>query len=320
MAPAQVDRGQGPAARAACTRAGARAAAPRPRAGDGARRRAAPARRRPRGDRRRGRRPRRRRPHGAGVAGRQRAGWPTSSARRASCCDAGEPMVWDTLTRKFEGAADPHRARDHARPPHRGGAEARHRPQHHHAQDPGARPRRQVSRGGSPSIASDRCDESWRPLRRGRHLDERPRRDAQRWREDRPSGGAGRALDSPARRSMSLRICFMRRRRGMLARGACRAAGADQAETRRDVPLPGQRLQQHALSAARGREAALQEGRERGGHGDPVEPRSPPRRLAVGRAAPRGRCRRLGADRCAGRFGRPAHVARATRAALSRGG
>ena len=36
--------------------------------------------------------------------------------------------------------ADPHRARDHARPADRGGAEARHRPQHDHAQDPGARP------------------------------------------------------------------------------------------------------------------------------------------------------------------------------------
>ena len=31
-----------------------------------------------------------------------RAGSPAWSARRGSCCAAGEPMVWDTLTRKFE--------------------------------------------------------------------------------------------------------------------------------------------------------------------------------------------------------------------------
>ena len=35
------------------------------------------------------------------------------------------------------GPADPDRARCHARPPHRSGATAGHRPQHHHAQDPG---------------------------------------------------------------------------------------------------------------------------------------------------------------------------------------
>ena len=35
-------------------------------------------------------------------------------------------------------AADPHGAGQHARPPHRSRAETRHRPQHHHAQDPGA--------------------------------------------------------------------------------------------------------------------------------------------------------------------------------------
>jgi two-component system, NtrC family, nitrogen regulation response regulator GlnG len=40
---------------------------------------------------------------------------------------------------QVRGPADPHRARDHARSPHRGGTEARHRPQHDHPQDPGAR-------------------------------------------------------------------------------------------------------------------------------------------------------------------------------------
>ncbi len=31
-----------------------------------------------------------------------RAGWAASSSARASCCDAGQPMVWETLTREFE--------------------------------------------------------------------------------------------------------------------------------------------------------------------------------------------------------------------------
>ena len=45
--------------------------------------------------------------------------------------------------------ADPHGARDHARPAHRGSAKARHRPQHDHAQDPGARARGEVT-GAAP--------------------------------------------------------------------------------------------------------------------------------------------------------------------------
>ena len=57
---------------------------------------------------------------GAGAAGQR-------PARRVGRAD-----------RRFESQADPHRAGQHARPPHRGRAEARHRPQHHHAQDPGA--------------------------------------------------------------------------------------------------------------------------------------------------------------------------------------
>ncbi len=40
------------------------------------------------------------------------------------------------------GPAHPYRTRGDPRPPHRGGAEARHRPQHHHPQDPGTRPGR----------------------------------------------------------------------------------------------------------------------------------------------------------------------------------
>ena len=75
-------------------------------------------------------------PPARGRAGR--TGWPGLEQRGAQLLRAGAPEVWDTLTRQLRGAADPHRARDHARPPHRGGAEARHRPQHDHAQDPGA--------------------------------------------------------------------------------------------------------------------------------------------------------------------------------------
>ena len=50
---------------------------------------------------------------------------------------SGRHDVWDELTKRFESQADPHGAGQHARAPHRGRAEARHRPQHHHAQDPG---------------------------------------------------------------------------------------------------------------------------------------------------------------------------------------
>jgi two-component system nitrogen regulation response regulator GlnG len=46
-------------------------------------------------------------------------------------------------------AADPHRAGQHARAPHRGRAEAGHRPQHHHPQDPGTRHRRDARQSRS---------------------------------------------------------------------------------------------------------------------------------------------------------------------------
>ena len=69
-------------------------------------------------------------------------GWPTWSARPRVLLDAGTPEVWEALTRQFEAqliqtALDTTRGRriEAAQKPG-------HRPQHDHAQDPGARPGR----------------------------------------------------------------------------------------------------------------------------------------------------------------------------------
>ena len=72
---------------------------------------------------------------------------------------------------RVRGAADPLRARDDARPAHRGRAQARHRPQHHHAQDPGARARRQVIAGRGRVLSEATASRSAR--RAAPHLDER---------------------------------------------------------------------------------------------------------------------------------------------------
>jgi two-component system nitrogen regulation response regulator GlnG len=83
---------------------------------------------------------RRRRPADRdGVAGRlarwpRRRGEAAPARRRADGVGRTDPQV--------RSASDPHRPRSDARPTHRGGAEARHRSQHDHAQDPGARARR----------------------------------------------------------------------------------------------------------------------------------------------------------------------------------
>ena len=68
----------------------------------------------------------------AAVAQRSGAGCPQPSRRRRTdgLGHAAAPV---------RSAAHPYRARDHAGPTHRGRAEARHRPQHDHAQNPGTR-------------------------------------------------------------------------------------------------------------------------------------------------------------------------------------
>ena len=74
----------------------------------------------------------------AGTAAAGQHGWESGlEAEALELLVSGRHDVWDELTKRFESQADPHRAGQHARPPYRGRAEARHRPQHHHAQDPG---------------------------------------------------------------------------------------------------------------------------------------------------------------------------------------
>ena len=76
---------------------------------------------------------------------------------------------------RVRGPADPLRARRHARPAHRGGAQAGHRQKHDHAQDPGAG----SGRGSDPRVArqaargrvGDRTSAA--PRRRHPHLDKR---------------------------------------------------------------------------------------------------------------------------------------------------
>ncbi len=69
------------------------------------------------------------------LAGRPRTRSPRAARRRHARGLGGADAP-------VRSAADPDRARHHARPPHRGRAAPGHRPQHDHAQDPGARPGR----------------------------------------------------------------------------------------------------------------------------------------------------------------------------------
>ena len=89
------------------------------------------------------------RPAGSGAAAPATQPMPRPSARPARL--AGRPAARGArpargrrarrlghAVAQVRRADDPHRARGHARAPHRSRAEAGHRPQHHHAQDPGA--------------------------------------------------------------------------------------------------------------------------------------------------------------------------------------
>ena len=76
----------------------------------------------------------------SGLARRPRAARPRAAA-------VGRADGVGHADARVRGAADPLRARDDARPAHRGRAQAGHRPQHHHPQDPGARSRREVIAG-----------------------------------------------------------------------------------------------------------------------------------------------------------------------------
>ena len=76
----------------------------------------------------------------SGLARRPRAARPRAAA-------VGRADGVGHADARVRGAADPLRARDDARPAHRGRAQAGHRSQHHHPQDPGARSRREVIAG-----------------------------------------------------------------------------------------------------------------------------------------------------------------------------
>ena len=100
---------------------------------------------------------------GAGAGDRRRrpaAGVPRPGARRARSdwlaaleqeaerrLARGETGILDALGRQFERALITQGAGAHRRAAHRGGQPARHGPQHHHPQDPGARHRGRQSAG-----------------------------------------------------------------------------------------------------------------------------------------------------------------------------
>ncbi len=60
-------------------------------------------------------------------------------ARSAPLADGRPFRRVGSVDAPVRGPADPRRSRSHSRAPHRGRAQARHRAQHHHPQDPGAR-------------------------------------------------------------------------------------------------------------------------------------------------------------------------------------
>ena len=121
-------RGQGPAARIArrAGRAGCHRACRRRPSRAAPRRRRLPRRQSP--------------PAAAGSPAPAPAGWPTCEREARALLEAGEPEVWDTLTRQFEArliqtALDLTRGRRIE-----AAQRAGHRPQHHHPQDPGTGP------------------------------------------------------------------------------------------------------------------------------------------------------------------------------------
>ena len=124
--------------------------------------------------------PPRRAADGAGADG-ARSGWLGGLEQRArELLQLGRADGLGHADARVRGAADPLRARADARPSHRGRAQARHRPQHDHAQDPGARPRREViARRGLSRRDGARPCAARRP-----HLDERL---------DRRAGAAGKS-------------------------------------------------------------------------------------------------------------------------------
>ena len=81
---------------------------------------------------------------GGCCAGALAAGPGARNALHARCRRAGSVGDADSPLRS---AADPHRARGHARPAHRSCSAAGHRAQHHHAEDPGAGPGRLIRIG-----------------------------------------------------------------------------------------------------------------------------------------------------------------------------
>ena len=101
-------------------------------------------------------------PPGARIDRTRASSWPTggealmAEASTGLAQSPGEALTRSTATSSASQGFDPARPQRHRRAAHRGGPAARHRPQHHHPQDPGARPRGARSRPDRLAAATAR--------------------------------------------------------------------------------------------------------------------------------------------------------------------